>query len=172
MDDDFRVVTQVQIDRIAGVLNALDLAPTDLFDDVALLEPRHLSRRTRHHLRDDGVTDGDLTRDHQGQREQEHRQHEVHEGAGAHDDQTLPRRLGQQTTRVGVVLLALQPHEAAQGQGVDRVFRLTALDAEELRGKADAELQYLHVEQLGGDEVSELVHDYEHDQHGNKGQNG
>ena len=71
------------------------------------------------------------------------------------------RRLRREAARVGRVLFAQQADEAAEGQDVDRVLRLAALDAEEARRVADAELQHLDAEQLRRDEVSQLVDDDE-----------
>ena len=58
--------------------------------------------------------------------------------------------------------LAGHLHKAAQRQQADLVIRLAVLEAEQPRAKAEGECLDAHLEKLGDDEMSQLVHD-DHD---------
>jgi len=52
-------------------------------------------------------------------------------------------------------------HVPAEGERRDPVLGLAARDAEQARTEADGEAKHLHAQQLGRDEVAELVHEDE-----------
>src|SRR3712207_4305378 len=108
-------------------------------------------------------------RDHEADREEDDRQEAIHEAAGGHDDDPLPRLLGGQALRAGGIPFAEQADEATQGEGVDRVLRAADLLAPKLRPIADVELESRDSEPRGRKEVAERVHDNEDDEDDDEG---
>ena len=96
--------------------------------------------------------------------EDREREQDVHRDARDEDEHLGDPALGRERARVvgAVAVLALELHEAADRQPVERVDGL-ALVAQDLgpRREADAELQHADVREPGGDEVAELVDDHE-----------
>ena len=64
--------------------------------------------------------------------------------------------------------LARHLHVAAERQRADAVFGVAAPEAEDRRVEAELELQDADADALGGQEMTELVHEHEHAEHEHK----
>jgi hypothetical protein len=74
---------------------------------------------------------------------------------------------------VGERLVFLAGHfdVTADGEQADAVVGFAVAEAEEPRGHAEAETIDIDAAELGGDEVTELVHEDEHPEHGEEDEN-
>ena len=96
--------------------------------------------------------------------EQEERQYEIHDGAREDHNHARAHRFLAVTAAACIVLLGVHAGdvvETAERDRADGVHRLTALEAHELRPKADGKLVDAHARHLRRDEVAELMHEDE-----------
>ena len=104
----------------------------------------------------------------QEQRQQDKAGEEVHKGSRHQNDELSPGRLiGKCPGVVGGVVLPLHGAEAAHGDGAQGILRLPFLRGEQQRPHADGKFVHPHPQQLGGDEVSELMQGDEDTKHEN-----
>ena len=141
--------------------------PVDPHDPVARQQPLGTFIGKAFHKRVDD-------RDHkegilgQEQRQQDKAGEEVHKGSRHQNDELSPGRLiGKCPGVVGGVVLPLHGAEAAHGDGAQGILRLPFLRGEQQRPHADGKFVHPHPQQLGGDEVSELMQGDEDTKHEN-----
>src|SRR5713101_2140660 len=161
-DRDRRVLSSIQ--RRGKVFELVDRVRVDGPDDVAGLEPGVVRRCA-------GIDGTDLDRGFDFSRpdrgvdaeEDQHRQREVEGGSGDDDHEPLPQWMRVEAARTGIhaAVHAGELDEAAQWDGANRVQRLTALPADQLRPETNAELLDFDAGELRGQEVTGLVHDHQ-----------
>ena len=151
--------------RAVEVFPVRDGASVDGADPVTALQAgggrRTVVRDPSHDGRPDGTPHG-----RQDDAEDDRRQHEVHPGAGEHDQESRPeglereRLLGIEDGRTGSFQRILFPHHlhvAAHRDGGQAVFRLLAAPSRQHRPEPDREPLDSHPGPAGDQEVSELV---------------
>src|SRR5205823_704169 len=128
------------------------------------LQARGRGRRVRTDVEDPDVACRRGGARRERDREDDDREDEVHEDAGGEDDRLRPPRLrGERAGISGALLadreivLAEDPHEAAERDPVERVLGLAAPDRGDARREAEGELEDLHAQEPRRGEVAELV---------------
>ena len=109
----------------------------------------------------------------QHDRRQHHREGEVHHRAHDQDLESLPLRLRQELVGrdpCAAVFGRFAGHldVAPERQRANAVFRVAAAEADDRGIEAELELQHPDADTLGGDEMTELVHEHQHAQHEHK----
>ena len=128
---------------------------------VAVPEARLCRRLAREHRAEDRLRArrADASEEEDAE-EQEQRQDEIHDGAREDHDHARAHGLLTVAAAARIVLLGVHAGnvvETAEWDRADGVHRLAALEAHELRAKADGELVDAHARHLRRGEVTELM---------------
>ena len=147
---------------------SVGLSPTETMRSPGRM-PAFCSRGTRRDHADDGRAveiQRHLAALRQHHSENEHRQQQVHHRSHDEHLESLPLRLRQELVgRAGPGLVrrfARHLHVAAERQRADAVFRVAALELQQLRPEPERERQHTDADAARRKKVPQLVHEHEH----------